>query len=119
MSKKECISKKDEFNVNGRYFEDGQAYLHVWASQGELTGLKLYIEGGGNVNQRDNNGATPIHYASYFGHMEAVRKLFNAGAKPDQICNGGRNAADFAREGGHEFLARYIAKRLKTEPRLF
>ena len=90
--------------------EAGQGYLHRYAALGDLTAIKVITEAGANVNLPDNSGMTPMHYAAYNGHLPAVRALFNAGANPNHRAIDGQNVADSARNGEHEFIARYIER---------
>jgi len=62
----------------------------------------------------------PIHFAVREGHAEALRILLDAGADPDQLGPGGEDLATFARDRGHELVARAIedarARRRRISP---
>ena len=54
---------------------------------GDVPVMKMLIERGGtNVNQRDDEGVTLLHYASYFGKVEAVGTLAELGADKDDLA---------------------------------
>ena len=47
--------------------------LPVWRSRAKVQTLA-------EVDSRDNSGWTPLHYASYYGHLEVARVLVDHGA---------------------------------------
>lgn len=54
--------------------------IHNCCRNGNLDQLRVLIARGANIsvcdsNQKDNNGWTPLHFASYNGHLEIVREL--------------------------------------------
>jgi len=51
------------------------------AKQGNLERVNAILEADGSfVNQKDESGATPIHYAAIHGHNQIVRLLVQKGA---------------------------------------
>ncbi|KAM5343633.1 hypothetical protein ACJ41O_012170 [Fusarium nematophilum] len=59
--------------------------LHIAASMGLLSYMKLLIENGGTeVDVLDAGGATPLWWAASNGHPQVIRVLIEAGANPDQ-----------------------------------
>lgn len=46
--------------------------------------IDLLVGQGINVNSTDHTGQTPLHYAVRTAHFEAVRKLCELGANPNQ-----------------------------------
>jgi uncharacterized protein len=59
------------------------------------------VDAGANVNARQQSGVTPLHEAAHIGRADLVRLLLEHGADATARDDQGRNAADFAREGGH------------------
>lgn len=55
--------------------------MHLAASNGELQTVKDLINKGANLNNRDRNSYTPLHYALYGEHTEIAKTLI------DQITN--------------------------------
>ena len=39
--------------------------------------IKLLVENGGQVNEKDTMGLTPLHYACTRGNTDAVKELIN------------------------------------------
>jgi len=58
--------------------EYGQAPLH-WAGDKEVA--KLLISKGADIEARNNNGLTPLGFASFNGHKEVAELLLKHGAK--------------------------------------
>ena len=44
---------------------------------GDLEEVKLLISRGVNVNEKDNSGWTPLHFASRNGHLEVMKLLIS------------------------------------------
>ena len=97
-------------DVNSRN-DQGQSPLHLLArlgtSQGEDDGsdiVKLLLERGANVDEKDNNNATPLHFACYKKKLNIVRVLLDHGAKVDAESNRGETPLQLAlsQRGGHE-----------------
>ena len=42
--------------------------------------VKKLIQAGGNVNEQNERGRTPLHHASENGHVEVITALLAAGA---------------------------------------
>ncbi|XP_062559479.1 tyrosine-protein kinase Shark isoform X2 [Armigeres subalbatus] len=60
--------------------EHGQTAVHLACLYAEANILEKLIEGGANINNRDTQGNTPLHYASRKQTgLEMVRLLVNAG----------------------------------------
>ena len=57
--------------------------LHLAAERGELAVLRLLIEGGAELDPRDEMDRTPLHFASEHGDPEILRFLIDHGANPD------------------------------------
>jgi uncharacterized protein len=48
--------------------------------------VKALLKSGGDVNQTDKNGVTPLHHAVRFRSPAAVRALLEHGARVNQAC---------------------------------
>ena len=56
------------------------------------------IEQGGDINVKTNYGSTPLHNASYQGHLEIVKYLLSKGANKEIRRSDGDSPLDFAKE---------------------
>jgi peptidoglycan/LPS O-acetylase OafA/YrhL len=55
----------------------------AWATmQGDPAVLEAVLDAGGNPNETDRSGNTPLHVAAYFGGDAAARVLIDRGANP-------------------------------------
>ena len=62
--------------------------------------IKFLIDGGGDVNAKDNQGTTALVLASKKDFAEIVKLLIEKGAKVDETDNLGRTSLMFAARGG-------------------
>lgn len=63
--------------------QKGRTPLHLAAANGKLPSLRLLLaaaDGGGGVNEIDDEGRTPLHFAAHRGHPRCVEALLRAGA---------------------------------------
>ena len=59
------------------------------AKTGNIDRVRELIAAGADVNQQNNDGWTPLHWAAYNGHQEVVQALIAAGANVNQQDNDG------------------------------
>ncbi|KAI6176795.1 Myotrophin [Aphelenchoides bicaudatus] len=64
-----------------------QSYLDIYpihnaADVGQLTALEVLISSGANVNQKDSDGQTALHYGASNGYYEVCKVLLEAGTDP-------------------------------------
>ena len=57
--------------------------LHQAAKNDEFQRLKILIDANANIDVQDQDGASPLHLASYMGHSKIVELLIKSGAKID------------------------------------
>lgn len=61
--------------------------LNVWAAvaTGDVSGLKSYLDQGGNVEAKDPYGSTPLHVACLFGQSRPAKLLLDANANLEAL----------------------------------
>ncbi|HWP72462.1 MAG TPA: ankyrin repeat domain-containing protein [Gemmatimonadaceae bacterium] len=70
---------------------------HRHAPDGWLPAMKYLVEElKADVNQRDNNGMTPLHHAASRGDNEMIRYLVSKGADPKAVSVRGQTTVDLA-----------------------
>merc|ERR1719499_1454970 len=89
-------------DLNVRASQHGQTALMLAVSHGRLDMVDLLLEGGADVNIRDEDGSTALMCAAEHGHMEIVKLLMH---HPDinisATDNDGLTALSVAMEAGH------------------
>lgn len=91
----------------------GHTPLHTAAMKGQAAAVRLLLDKGAKVEQRDNTpgGLLPLHYAARKGNWEALEALLAKGAKIDAPSKSQRSALDIAATEGHlEVVRRLIMK---------
>ncbi|XP_021572602.1 ankyrin repeat domain-containing protein 42 isoform X1 [Carlito syrichta] len=75
---------------------------HVAAFKGDLEMLKKLVEDGViNINERADNGSTPMHKAAGQGHIECLQWLIKMGADGNITNNAGERPSDVAKRFAH------------------
>ncbi|MGV9377155.1 ankyrin repeat domain-containing protein [Nonomuraea sp. NPDC003707] len=92
-----------------RVTSDKQTPLSHAASRGtaEITELLIATKRV-DLDSRDKDGVSPLHYASRHGHIDPVRLLLEAGANPNITENYGFTPLHEAAENGHAEVARVL-----------
>jgi len=70
--------------------------------------VRLLLEAGADANNRQERGNTPLHTSAHVGDTGTVEALLAHGADVELRSDDGKSAADYAREGGHEDLAKRL-----------
>ena len=75
----------------------------------DVAGIQQCIGRGNDVNARDANGYTILHYAARYGSAEVVNALIDGGAEVDARDNYGRTTLRFmSRYGGDVAIAKAL-----------
>ncbi|XP_017444434.1 ankyrin repeat domain-containing protein 42 isoform X1 [Rattus norvegicus] len=75
---------------------------HVAAFKGDLEMLKKLIDDGViNLNERDENGSTPMHKAAGQGHIDCLQWLVEMGADSNITNKAGERPSDVAKRFAH------------------
>jgi len=102
---------------------DGKVLFSA-AEKGDLSKVKKLIEGGYNLNIKDEKGNTALMAAAYGGHIHVIELLLNKGADVNMKDNGGVTALMLAAMEGHTEVVRTLiekgadvnAKNIKGNP---
>lgn len=62
--------------------EAAHRFTYLAAEGGHAEVMAALIEAGANPESLDSNGTTPLHDAAYGGHVDTVKVLLRARAKP-------------------------------------
>ncbi|XP_044468688.1 calmodulin-binding transcription activator 3-like isoform X2 [Mangifera indica] len=96
--------------------QDGQGILHFAAALGYDWALEPTVVAGVNINFRDVNGWTALHWAAYCGRERTVASLISLGAAAGALSDptpkypSGQTPADLASAIGHKGIAGYLAE---------
>lgn len=92
--------------------------LHDAARQGDLIRVRQVLaeqedeaggEGGKPANERDKHARTPLHLASWAGHLEVVEELLKAnGVEVGASARDDTSALHFACQKGHTLIAKRL-----------
>ncbi|CAJ2511496.1 Uu.00g071210.m01.CDS01 [Anthostomella pinea] len=89
-----------------------QKALNMSASNGDLEHMKKILTGKAkpfvNVNAQDEDGTTPLVYASCFGHEPVVQALVDAGADVDKQDRNHWSALMWAMTNRHKGIAKIL-----------
>lgn len=78
---------------------------------GDLEYVKRYIDAGGNVEVRNDDGEPALMVASYRGHKDIAELLLNGGADIEARDNSGATAIMYACWEGHGSVAELLLNR--------
>src|SRR5262249_59987922 len=96
--------------VDGRS-RNGATALLAASFAGQLDVVKLLLERGAALEQRNPQGGTALRAAADVGHIEVVRYLLGRGAKKNAVDAFGKLPVDYARENGHFEVAELVKPR--------
>lgn len=83
-------------------------------TSGKEDAVRLLLERGHDVNERDSRGRTALMIAAAEGHVAVCRALLNAGADPVLVTADGRDALGFASEQGRDGVVALVRSYLLT-----
>lgn len=86
----------------------GTTGLHVSASSGNLQIMAILYKAGGDINQRDAVGSSPLDYAAEHDRLEAVKLLIDMKARINDQNKNGMTALMFAARTGDVEVVRLL-----------
>lgn len=86
--------------------------LHAAAAGRNLDAIAAIVDGGADVNARQQAGYTPLMAAAASGRTDIAELLLAHAADPSLVNDEGKSAAVLAQEHGHEALAALLAQRI-------
>lgn len=86
----------------------GWTPLHYAASRGQIKTAQMLIDQGAIINAPGPDGTSPLMMAALSGNQTMVRLLMDHGADSTMINIDKETAADWARRGKHNSLARLL-----------
>ncbi|XP_053570005.1 krev interaction trapped protein 1 [Bombina bombina] len=90
--------------------------LHRSACEGDVTILNRLLDEGCSVNQLDNDQWAPIHYACWYGKVEATSLLLEKGKCNPNLLNGQLSSPlHFAAGGGHAEIVQILLNHPETD----
>jgi hypothetical protein len=81
--------------------EDGETCLTTTVWYGQLDICRLLIDKGADIEAKDREGWTPLHWAAQRGHIEVVRLLCDHGADIEACGKNGNRPLHWAATCGH------------------
>lgn len=90
--------------------EEATVQLLQAVMEGDISAARSAIEAGANVNARDANQATPLHWAATIAQIELVRLLIEKGADILATNNSQQTPLELAQKGGHHDVAAIITE---------
>ncbi|KAM5157908.1 LOW QUALITY PROTEIN: krev interaction trapped protein 1 [Mantella aurantiaca] len=90
--------------------------LHRSACEGDTALLSRLLDEGFSVNQLDNDQWAPVHYACWYGKVEATSMLLDKGKCNPNLLNGQLSSPlHFAAGGGHAEIVQILLNHLEID----
>lgn len=90
--------------------------LEEAAASGSYPIVELLIHRGADINYRDRDGWSAIHWAAEEGHQDIVNLLLEYGANPSAVSSYGTSPLHCAANGGHLFIVNSLLERATVDP---
>ena len=72
--------------------------------KGDVEQVKLLFSEGSDVNEKDDKGMTPLHYAAYYGQREVAKVLIAKGANVNATDASGQTPLHLAAKFGSKYV---------------
>ncbi|KAJ3214135.1 SPT3 Dosage dependent suppressor of Ty-induced promoter mutations-like protein [Dinochytrium kinnereticum] len=90
---------RDVINLRSKITK--HSLLHLACFAGMTTIAKYLVSSGADIDARDSNGFTPLHYAVWSGERSLAMELLEAGASPFLTSMQGMSALGIAKKAGY------------------
>jgi hypothetical protein len=84
------------------------------ARRGDLGEVRRLLDKGANVNARDVDGWTPLHWAAALGRLDIVKLLVERGADVNAKNGDGKTPLDLAREKKYWDIVNFLEKAVEN-----
>jgi ankyrin repeat protein len=95
--------------------EDGRTCLTTTVWYGQLDICRLLIDKGADIEAKDREGWTPLHWAAQRGHIEVVRLLCDHGADIEAVNFYGRRPLPMAAMSGQISIVKELFEARNAE----
>lgn len=98
------------------FAQDANDEFFAAARRGDVAAVKAFLDKGGDVNTKNQYGATALSYAADKGHTELVRLLLERGADPNvRDTFYGASPMSWAAPNGHLEIVRLLIEKGATD----
>ena len=87
--------------------------LHDAPAAGDVARIQTMLKAGANVNAKNLDGETALHYAARKGHAAAIEVLLKAGANVNAKDKDGFKVLHYAEANGHAAAVRKAAEKVQ------
>jgi hypothetical protein len=91
--------------------------VHYAAQRGQAACIEVLIRADAEVDVADKHGDSPLAWAARNGHIEAVHKLLEMRADPEDDNNASEDPIELAQAMGHHAVAAVMEDAVKEEER--
>ncbi|XP_044729552.1 serine/threonine-protein phosphatase 6 regulatory ankyrin repeat subunit A-like [Chrysoperla carnea] len=102
-------------DVEVSVLQDLQRDINIAASNGDLDTVQHLLKSGGNANDIDLDGRTPLHYAVSNGHINVLNILLKYGADMTQVTNKGNTPLHIATNRGCKEIVQILLERISRD----
>lgn len=106
----EQMFQTGEFDFHYRNERSKCSVIHYAARQGDLNRVKLLVEKGADVNEKDDYRSSVLHYAVESGNLELALYLVEKGADVNAKNNYGTAVLHFTAKSGSLELVELLVK---------
>ena len=104
---------------NGLSFNSIESYQYLFESDERSALIQFLLDVGVNIKQKDQQGATLLHYAARGNNYKLVKYLVRNGAEVDAVDRYGKTAIEYAQDSVARFLRdsggiKYSERKLTT-----